>query len=329
MNIATPAVIDDEQEHDASDAPRARDADTTRQLLLAAARRRFALDGYSSTTVRDIASDAGVNVALINRYFTSKEGLFEACLSYVAIEFDRPASRTIAQVAQSVVTRISAALDDEQMLQLLLLLRSSGDERADLIRRDTLRSFAEKRRGLDAGRPRHAAAAAPRRDRDRYGSRDGAAAGILGARAARLGGRRRARGPTGRRVRGAAAGLTGGGCALPPREGIPRAQFAVTNASTPCFYGSLECETCVPEAAVASVRSQFVARSPGPLMFAKPAPDFERHLECARVAAGLSGRHTDLARSRAGLPSVARPRSSRPTRARGRATADGSVGRHR
>jgi AcrR family transcriptional regulator len=144
MNIATPAVIDDEQEHDASDAPRARDADTTRQLLLAAARRRFALDGYSSTTVRDIASDAGVNVALINRYFTSKEGLFEACLSYVAIEFDRPASRTIAQVAQSVVTRISAALDDEQMLQLLLLLRSSGDERADLIRRDTLRSFAEK-----------------------------------------------------------------------------------------------------------------------------------------------------------------------------------------
>ena len=152
MNIATPAVIDDEQDHDAS-GPRARDADATRRLLLAAARRRFALDGYSSTTVRDIAADAGVNVALINRYFTSKEGLFEACLTHVAVQFDRPASLTIDQIAQSVVTRISSALHDEQMLQLLLLLRSSGDERADLIRRNTLRSFAEKIAGVAGWTP--------------------------------------------------------------------------------------------------------------------------------------------------------------------------------
>ena len=152
MNIATPAVIDDEQDHDPS-GPRTRDADATRMLLLAAARRRFALDGYSSTTVRDIASDAGVNVALINRYFLSKEGLFEACLTHVAVQFDRPASLTIEQVVQSIVTRMSSALDDEQMLQLLLLLRSSGDERADLIRRDTLLSFAEKIATIAGWRP--------------------------------------------------------------------------------------------------------------------------------------------------------------------------------
>jgi AcrR family transcriptional regulator len=143
MNIATPPVIDDEQEHDAS-SPRARDAETTRQLLLKSARRRFAVDGYSSTTVRDIAADAGVNVALINRYFISKEGLFEACLTHVAVEFDRPASPTIDQIVESVAIRVSAPLDDGQMLQLLLLLRTSGDERADVIRRTTLRSFAEK-----------------------------------------------------------------------------------------------------------------------------------------------------------------------------------------
>ena len=61
--------------------PRRRDAASTRQLLLDAARRRFARDGYAATTVRDIADDAGVNVALISRYFDSKEGLFEACLA--------------------------------------------------------------------------------------------------------------------------------------------------------------------------------------------------------------------------------------------------------
>ncbi|WIB35653.1 TetR/AcrR family transcriptional regulator [Curtobacterium sp. MCJR17_043] len=57
-----------------------KDAAATRLALLQAARRRFALDGYRATTVRDIAADAGVNVALINRYFVSKEGLFRACL---------------------------------------------------------------------------------------------------------------------------------------------------------------------------------------------------------------------------------------------------------
>jgi AcrR family transcriptional regulator len=39
-------------------ANRSRDAAKTRQLLLDSARRRFAHDGYSATTVRDIAADA-------------------------------------------------------------------------------------------------------------------------------------------------------------------------------------------------------------------------------------------------------------------------------
>ncbi len=60
--------------------PRRRDAAETRNLLLTAARSRFAANGYTATTVREIADDAGVNVSLISRYFSSKEGLFEACL---------------------------------------------------------------------------------------------------------------------------------------------------------------------------------------------------------------------------------------------------------
>ena len=39
------------------------------------------------TTVRQVADDAGVNVALISRYFSSKEGLFEACLRSAAESF--------------------------------------------------------------------------------------------------------------------------------------------------------------------------------------------------------------------------------------------------
>ena len=72
----------------AVESGRARDAVNTRRLLLEAARRRFAHDGYGATTSRDIAADAGVNVALINRYFVSKEGLFEACLARTVQELD-------------------------------------------------------------------------------------------------------------------------------------------------------------------------------------------------------------------------------------------------
>ena len=63
---------------------RPRNAEETRAALLAAARLRFARDGYEATNLRDIAADAGVNVALIPRYFGSKEGLFQA-----AVAFDR------------------------------------------------------------------------------------------------------------------------------------------------------------------------------------------------------------------------------------------------
>src|SRR6187401_3364537 len=65
-----------------------RDANATRRALIRAARRRFATEGYRATTVRHIAADVGVNVALINRYFDSKEGLFEACMMRTSDELD-------------------------------------------------------------------------------------------------------------------------------------------------------------------------------------------------------------------------------------------------
>jgi AcrR family transcriptional regulator len=134
---------------------KSRDAVGTRALLLAAARRRFAWDGYSATTVRDIATDAGVNVALINRYFTSKEGLFEACLQRVVEDLDHatPADITVDSIVEAILTQVAGLPTGEHPLQLLLLLRSSGDDRADQIRRNTLRSFTEGMAAAAGWRP--------------------------------------------------------------------------------------------------------------------------------------------------------------------------------
>src|SRR5438045_2997232 len=64
-------------DHRVSTRPRRRgDAAATRQAILETATRRFATQGYERAGVREIAADAGVTAALVNRYFGSKEALF-------------------------------------------------------------------------------------------------------------------------------------------------------------------------------------------------------------------------------------------------------------
>lgn len=46
--------------------------------IIATAERLFSLKGYDGTSVRDIADEAGVNIAMISYYFGSKEKLMEA-----------------------------------------------------------------------------------------------------------------------------------------------------------------------------------------------------------------------------------------------------------
>ncbi|MCW2623118.1 MAG: hypothetical protein JWL64_2720 [Frankiales bacterium] len=59
---------------------RRRDADRSRERLLDAATELFAERGFENTTVRDLGARAGVDPALIARYFDSKTGLYLAAL---------------------------------------------------------------------------------------------------------------------------------------------------------------------------------------------------------------------------------------------------------
>ncbi|MUL40372.1 TetR/AcrR family transcriptional regulator [Streptomonospora sp. PA3] len=54
---------------------RVRDREATRQRILDCARDLFTREGYAQVSSRRIAAAAGVNVALINRYFGAKRGL--------------------------------------------------------------------------------------------------------------------------------------------------------------------------------------------------------------------------------------------------------------
>jgi AcrR family transcriptional regulator len=62
-------------------APRRRDAAATRDALLVAARELFDANGFRGTTVRMIGERAGVDQALIARYFGGKSELYQAVLA--------------------------------------------------------------------------------------------------------------------------------------------------------------------------------------------------------------------------------------------------------
>jgi AcrR family transcriptional regulator len=50
---------------------------TTEEKIKEAARKLFTQKGFAAVKTRDIASEAGINLALLNYYFRSKEKLFE------------------------------------------------------------------------------------------------------------------------------------------------------------------------------------------------------------------------------------------------------------
>lgn len=60
--------------------PASHDATDRRAAILAAARARFASQGFTGTSMRAVAKDAGVDAALITHYFGDKTGLLVATM---------------------------------------------------------------------------------------------------------------------------------------------------------------------------------------------------------------------------------------------------------
>ncbi|PKW07853.1 transcriptional regulator, TetR family [Streptomyces sp. 1222.5] len=77
----------------------ARRSGATRSAILAAARERFAADGYERATIRAVARDARIDPSMVMRYFGSKEGLFAAA---VALDLRLP---DLAQVPREDIGR--------------------------------------------------------------------------------------------------------------------------------------------------------------------------------------------------------------------------------
>ena len=85
---------------------RKRDAAASRQALLAAAAELFGTRGYRETTLREIGERAGVDAALIARYFGNKEGIYLAVLGEEASQAPKGEMASIEAVATRLVTKV-------------------------------------------------------------------------------------------------------------------------------------------------------------------------------------------------------------------------------
>lgn len=108
--------------------PRKRDAAATRARILAAAADRFARLGYETSSLREIAAEAGADVALIGRYFGGKEGLFTEALKasiHPRRLSDRDRASFVRDVAESMANGPRDGGADEHGFQFLLRAATS------------------------------------------------------------------------------------------------------------------------------------------------------------------------------------------------------------
>jgi AcrR family transcriptional regulator len=136
---------------------RRRDAAATREAILQAATRRFTTEGYQRAGAREIAADAGVTAALVNRYFGSKEGLFAEVIkgAFDIRQLLQGQGGDLADHLARVMVYGRQDAPDRLHTPLLLLLHSATEPRAvELFRWDLNRTvvplIAEQIGGDDA-----------------------------------------------------------------------------------------------------------------------------------------------------------------------------------
>jgi AcrR family transcriptional regulator len=99
-----------------------RDSAATQQALLDAARDLFGMRGYDETTLRDIGERAGVDAALIARYFGNKAALYIAVLASESMQYR---GATIDESIDEMVELLLTRSDTKGVGPITLALLSS------------------------------------------------------------------------------------------------------------------------------------------------------------------------------------------------------------
>lgn len=119
--------------------------DGTRQALILAGIRLFGRQGFPATSVRQLASEAGANIAAITYHFGGKDGLRTAC----AEEFGRRMGAAIGAHPASGDTSPKAAREELRAIVRTVMAFLLGAEGASALVPFMLRELAENGPGID------------------------------------------------------------------------------------------------------------------------------------------------------------------------------------
>lgn len=108
--------------------PRRRDAAATRTALLVAARLLMTERGVEGTSTRDVAAAAGVNQALVYRYFGSKEKLFAEAAGSSAESDDVVTKTPLVELPRVLLDHILDAADVHESGDVTTLVAAANDE---------------------------------------------------------------------------------------------------------------------------------------------------------------------------------------------------------
>jgi AcrR family transcriptional regulator len=108
---------------------------TTQEKIIQAARNVFTKKGYSATRTRDIAEESGLNLALINYHFQSKDNLFKiVILEKFEVLFGMispilsDAEISLEEKIESLVSNYTKLLLDNEHLPIFVLNELKSNE---------------------------------------------------------------------------------------------------------------------------------------------------------------------------------------------------------
>jgi AcrR family transcriptional regulator len=119
----------------------------TRARIIAAAMRLFGVKGYEGASTRDIAAAAGVNAPALQYYFDNKEGVFRACIEYIA----ESAWDNLSDIVVDAERLIEAGAGDEMLIEAYCDIQTRAAEfKFKAADQDDWRLFmARQQAGLD------------------------------------------------------------------------------------------------------------------------------------------------------------------------------------
>ena len=129
-----------------------RDAARTRDNILRAAQKLFALKGYTTTGVREVAAEAGADTTLIRRYFGSKEGLFRAAVEEF-LQFEPFITGPRRDFGERAVSLLVVGEDIPSVLAMMMLATADPQARtlcSDLMHQHIDQPLADWLGGHDA-----------------------------------------------------------------------------------------------------------------------------------------------------------------------------------